>query len=496
MSGPRTFDLLNQVHTLDTAGDWNNSGWSDLWLYNLHYFDDLNAAGAPLRRKWHLDLIARWVAENPPLHGIGWDPYPTSVRIVNWVKWALVGARLPEAAVHSLAVQARFLVRNLEIHLQGNHLVANAKALIYAGAFFEGDEARQWLAVGLDLLDKQIREQILEDGGHFELSPMYHSVVLEDILDLCNLFRTYPTAFRGRERLWERWGRVVQRMSRWLKVMCHPDGEIALFNDAALHTAAHPTALETYAGRLGLKTAEGPDEGVTELADSGYLRVQRNELLAILDVGPIGPDYLPGHAHADTLSFELSLRDNRVMVDTGTSTYANDERRRFQRSTGAHNTVVVDDQNSSEVWGQFRVARRAYPLDLRIDHGERLTITCGHDGYHRLPGKVTHERSWVFGERTMHVKDTLTGSFSTGVAHFHLHPKVRLVRAPDGDALHLSCGDVNARWTSLNTGVGVGEGTYHPSFGVSMDNLHLTTEMDGGRGSPVSCCNCLTWGVR
>ena len=78
-----------------------------LWRYNLHYFDDLNAFDADSRKHWHTDLLLRWVRENPPGAGTAWEPYPTSLRIVNWIKWALAGNELPHECVTSLAVQAR-----------------------------------------------------------------------------------------------------------------------------------------------------------------------------------------------------------------------------------------------------------------------------------------------------------------------------------------------------------------------------------------------------
>ena len=89
--GPATLRFLNQTHEVAGSGAWNDPARDKLWLYNLHYFDDLNAEGAAKRRDWHRALIARWIAENPPGHGNGWEPYPLSLRIVNWLQWALGG---------------------------------------------------------------------------------------------------------------------------------------------------------------------------------------------------------------------------------------------------------------------------------------------------------------------------------------------------------------------------------------------------------------------
>ena len=173
MIGPEEWILLNQKGTLSEIG-WLGDCQTKLWRYNQHYFDDLNAIGSEERIDWHTALIQKWMTNNPPGTKIGWDPYPTSLRIVNWIKWALKGNELSEDAIHSLAIQVRYLEKRLEWHLLGNHLFVNAKALIYAGLFFNGVEANKFLAKGFDILDKQFEEQILTDGSHLN----YHQCIM------------------------------------------------------------------------------------------------------------------------------------------------------------------------------------------------------------------------------------------------------------------------------------------------------------------------------
>lgn len=85
------------------------------------------------------------------------------------------------------------------------------------------------------------------------------------------------------------------------------------------------------------------------LKDSGYVVAKVNEIKLITDVAKVGPDYIPGHAHADTLSFEFSIGNQRVFVNSGTSIYGLGEERLRQRKTETHNTVVVDGEDSSSV---------------------------------------------------------------------------------------------------------------------------------------------------
>ena len=234
MLSPERFRFIGQDSELKDAAGWNRPDAAKLWLYNLHYFDDLRAEGAAGRLPWHRDLIARWILENPPVAGNGWEPYPASLRIVNWIAWALAGNELDPAARQSLAAQVRVLGATLEYHLLGNHLLANAKALVFAGCFFSGDEAEAWLRTGIDLLEAEFAEQILDDGAHFELSPMYHAVILEDVLDLIQLGELFPEQLAGKGKPWRV---LAARMLGWLDAMSHPDGEISFFNDAAFGSA-------------------------------------------------------------------------------------------------------------------------------------------------------------------------------------------------------------------------------------------------------------------
>lgn len=491
MLGPWTFRFLNEEAALPPGASWELPGHSKLWLYNLHYFDDLNAVGSAQRAAWHLELVARWIAENPPGHGTGWEPYPTSLRIVNWIKWAWSCNDLDAVTRHSLAIQARWLVRRLETHLLGNHLFANAKALIFAGAYFEGAEARDWLQRGVSILEQQIPEQVLPDGGHVERSTMYHALVLEDMLDLVNLAQACPGLMLPAASPGDDWAAVARRMGRWLSVMCHPDGEIAFFNDAAFGIAPAPDALIAYARRLAVDWEDLRRNGVVWLEDSGYVRAQRNEFVLFADVAPIGPDYLPAHAHADTLTFELSVHGRRVVVNCGTSGYTPGAQRDLERSTAMHNTVEVEGRNSSDVWAAFRVARRARPHDVIVREAhDAVRIEAAHDGYRRPPGQVMHRRVWELRNDALEIIDHLDGGPAEAVSRIHLHPAVQ--PEPDGGAGAARWNTGALLWRTEGCESSIVASTWHPEFGASVPSNALALRF-GGAGQPSSCRIVLKW---
>lgn len=478
--GPQRLRFLNVERDLVTAADWDDPQVDKLWRYNLHYFEDLTAADHRDRQDWHVALMGRWLAENPPGHGSGWEPYPLSLRIVSWIKWALGGGQIPGEHIHSLAIQARWLMGRLEYHLLGNHLFVNAKALVFAGLWFDGAEADSWLAKGLDILEQQVPEQILPDGGQFELSPMYHALALEDMLDLVNIARAIGPAGSSRlEAAARDWTGLIAPMQRWLMLMCHPDGDIALFNDAAIGIAPSPAELNRYALALGFASPP-PEQGAIFLPDSGYARLTIGDAVLIADLARIGPDYLPGHAHADSLSFEMSLSGQRLFVNSGTSVYGTGPERLRQRGTAAHSTVTVCGEDSSEVWSGFRVGRRARPHDVVVrSTGTSLSAQGAHDGYRHLARNARHSRTWQLQGNHLLIRDSVAPVLDAE-ARFHLHPDVTVEQTgPMQGRIGLRDGQW-LDWSATGAGGRIEPSSWHPQFGHSLASQCLVITLDGG----------------
>ena len=275
----------------------------------------------------------------------------------------------------------------------------------------------------------QLQEQILPDGGHFERSPMYHQIML-------NLYREVIFVLNGRNsEISSKIADKVKVMEMWLGSVLHPDGQIPLLNDSALGIAGDSMRV--------LDQSMVSSDRFDALSESGYFIFRDNgsQDYLIFDCGPLGPDYHPGHGHCDTLSFELSLERKRFIVDSGGGTYYGDiDWRDYYRSTRAHNTLVIDGAEQSEIWGRFRVARRAQPVDVVwADNDSNLVYAIGsHNGYHRLPGSITHRRwmCWIDHSFWL-VCDQITGKGRHSVESFlHFDPAVEVVvTLPDGAQL-------------------------------------------------------------
>lgn len=481
------FEFLNSVARINTAEKWNDGNQDKLWLYNLHYFDDLKAIESSKRANWHSHLIERWISENPPGLGNGWEAYPSSLRIINWIKWSLIGNNFEQKWLNSLATQVRYLSNNLETHLLGNHLFANAKALVFAGLFFKGREPESWYKTGVRIIEKELAEQVLDDGGNFELSPMYHSIFLEDLLDLVNIHRTFNKEIISDIEV------KIPPMLFWLKSMCHPDGGISFFNDTAFNIAPSLDQLLDYTNRLSIKKFSKKNKSLLYLKDSGYIRIDRKNLVAIIDVANIGADYIPGHGHADALSFELSIFENRIIVNSGVSVYGISSERHKQRSTLAHSTVVIDEKNSSEVWGGFRVGRRANVVNIKTENNKDYSkVSASHDGYTRLNGSPIHSREWSFFDNKLVIKDSITGKqFHRASSILPLHPEVLIKNIQDNYAqLEIHGKSVKIVFEGHGE-LKVEASSYHPEFGLSIDNNKLIYIYSGSL--PLSGIIKITW---
>jgi hypothetical protein len=408
------FQFLNQSQVFEL----NQINWNDeqthgkLWAYNLNYFEFLNQEN--LTQTQGLALIRTYIQASPNLK-TGLEPYPTSLRNINWIKF-LSNYQIKDPEIDGfLMAQYVRLMDNLEYHLMGNHLLENAFSLLF-GAFYFRDES--FFKTVNTILKTELPEQILADGGHFERSVMYHQNILFRLLDCLNLVITHED-FKAYE-IDKLLTFYAQKMLNFLQTITFKNGDIPLVNDAARNIALTTRQLIEYANQLNIKGKE------SKLAESGYRKFNKNNYELLVDVGNIAPDYLPGHAHADTLSFVLYVNQKPFIVDTGTSTYENNKTRQSERSTLAHNTVQIGDFDSSETWSSFRVARRAKTIVLSENENE---ITASHNGYKHLG--IIHKRTFIADNQCITIKDEIIGEskyFKKAYLHFHSGIELKIER--------------------------------------------------------------------
>jgi len=436
-----------------------------LWRFNLHYFSYLHL----LKPREQRSLCREWITANPVGQGVGWHPYPTSLRIVNWCRAGLSASGFLE----SLYVQAAYLSRNVETQVYGNHLLENARALVLAGTYLQGQgEADRWRERGLAIYRRELHEQVPTDGMHYERSPMYHALMLEGLLDVLDVL---PEGHPDRPRLQA----VAESMRTALMSVLHPDGRLALFNDSTHDIAPPPGRLLTYAHDV-LGPATAPTRS---LPDAGYYIIDEEDLWMMIDGGAAGPEHLMAHAHADMFSYEISLGDERFVIDSGVYEYNAGPMRQHVRSTAAHNTVQVDRVDQIECWNAFRVARRDEPQNIRWRRCDEGAVFEGrYDGYQTLIGDdIVHKRRIAVDleERSVRISDLVSGGGAHRVeSRIHLHPSVQVERA--GDHFVVSRSSHQAHIQVEKGTVRREKGWYCPRFGVRNRNCVICI------GGPVS----------
>ena len=463
------FTFLNDTYSLKEVG-WDDKSISKLWRYNLHYFDYLlQVENSDNHIDLQIKLIENWIYYNSFGEGTGWEPYPTSLRIINWIKWHWHCGGLSEKAKLSLWNQVRWLGSRPEYHLLGNHLFINAKALLFASAFFRLDTNSIFYKESISILLKELQEQFLEDGAHFELSPMYHSLAMEDLLDLISITNKLPINFPSEEILEKYYKGMF-----WLRTMIYKNGELSHFNDCANGIAPIYSDLETYANNLRIPKGKSSNNKFFIHNESGFVVYKDEKSHLIADFGKIGPDYLPGHAHADTLSFELAVNGERIVVNSGTSVYGSSIDRLFQRGTGAHSTIQIDMVNSSEVWSGFRVARRAVPFNIQVNsNAESDNIICfqaSHNGYLRLKNRPIHTRKFKLLNNTWIIEDEISGHENIVVSRFYLHPEIEARTTETGVLLSKKNIDLINLKYDFKLDLKIVDSYYHDQFGVNKAN--------------------------
>ena len=407
----RKFTFLSVAVTFENRIDWNYADKGKLWLYNLNYFEFLHQEDLPKIEKEAIirDFTGAW-----PQIRDGREPYPSSLRIINWIRYLTRNPLDDHKITDTLYSDAYYLSKRFEYHLLANHLLENAFALFMAGYYFQ---QTFWINHARKILKDQLVEQVLTDGMHFERSPMYHQIILYRVLECLDLV-TSNSAHETDKTFQKFLEDKASIMIGCLNQLQMRSGEVPLINDSTNKIAIRPEKLYSMAQQLELRSSS------VSLSSCGYTRWQSDTLLAdiLIDLGIPSPSYQPGHSHAGTFSFVIHVDDGPLIVDPGISTYENNDRRAYERSTLAHNTVSVGGENSSQVWGSFRVGRRP---KVKVIERKDDYLLVEHDGFTK--SHLIHQRTFQLTQNEFIVTDRLTGNRNDeAVSSIHFHPNVQI----------------------------------------------------------------------
>lgn len=440
-----------------TGREWPSVYWADIdirdgqtvggvkWVWELnrhHHLVTLGKAyflsGDERYAQVVCAQLADWVQNNPPYIGINWtSPLELAIRLINWT-WALAFVRrsaaltldLFEAVLQSMAVQAGYVSRHLSAYSSANnHLIGEAAGLAVVGlCFLWLPRAECWRQTGLSILAREVERQIYPDGVPAEQAMAYLGFVLD-----CNLLAWRLAELNGLD-VPQVWYKRLEAACNFICAVMDEGGHVPAIGDSddawVVRLDDRPTAsnfhsiLATAAamlkrpdfkaragrwdeksywllGHLGLAAYEALPAHAPPIASQvfkagGYCVMRAPGRVLTFDCGPLGYLSTAVHGHADALSLMVSVEGQPILVDSGTYVYQEGSAwRDFFRSTAAHNTVVVDGQDQSEMQGTFLWGRKAQASLLQWESGAEYDLAIAeHDGYARLG--VIHRRTILF----------------------------------------------------------------------------------------------------
>jgi uncharacterized heparinase superfamily protein len=393
-----------------------------VWLRDLRM---LGTDNARLRAR---ALVGEWMALARP-DPLAWRPDVAGSRLAAWLgHYDFFAASADDAFRQKLMARvvadAQELARALPAEQLDGRAMTAVKGLVAAAVALP--EPATLMARALKLLPQEIIRQVLPDGMQCERSPARHLGVLQDLCEIRALLQaagaTPPHMLSP----------AIERMSQALRMLRHGDGGLALFNGSREETPALLEQVLTQAGRTG--------RAPNDLPEGGFRRLQAGRSCLIIDCGLPAAPKLDRSAHAGTLSFELSVGRERLIVNCGAAPVADEAWRDACRATAAHSTLIVADTNSAELKPEGLGWRAGH-----VEVGPAMTpqppywLDTSHDGYRRPFGAVHHRRLYMSdsGEDIRGEDSIEAASPQPFQLRFHLHPGVSASLQQDGEAVLL-----------------------------------------------------------
>lgn len=428
-----------------------------LWVFNLNYFDYLLS---DLNTKKCNDLIKQWCnLRKGDFKSSAWHPYPSSLRAVNFIKYYLTKNEIEDEFLNILYFHGYLILKRIEYRVLGNHLIKNLKALIFCGCFFKTTRSNGWLDFAINRLLSEVDDQLLGDGLHFEKTPAYHNQVLEDLVDICIILKSYSLKDNERKKIQESISKMLYRSYK----LNHPDGDISFFNDSVFGMSKKTDEINS----LIKKNDLGIDPLKTK--SKNFLSRSYGDLFLILNLSSINDSYQPAHSHADNLSFELSFKKKRIIVNSGISTYKDSNLRNYQRSSKAHNMTTIDGDNTTEVWSAFRVGRRVNTKIVNKEDGINFSKVAA--SYENLDRSHV-ERRFKITDKSFKVIDRVIGSNKKKITYLHFSPDTSIETSKN--EIYILMKDEHIFTLSHDYSHFIIENTFwYPLFGKAIPNLTL-----------------------
>ncbi len=426
------------------------------WLAAWHGFGWLAdlAAGGNAAREAGRELLRSWLAENTAWHPVAWRSDVLATRLFAWIGYfdEIAGRDqepgLRRAMLLSFAAQLRHLARTASWECAGAQRLRALKGLVAGSIVLGGSPPR--LLRALRAIEREIAAQILPDGGHRSRNPSLQLQALQDLIDTRGVLRAAGEAVPAVLQ------EAIERMAPMLRLFRHGDRRLALFNDSLEEDGILIDLVLTRSEAKGSAPLRAPA--------TGFDRLQADQSLVILDTGAPPAHGFDAHAHAGTLSFEMSHGRERVIVNCGAYRGSKPNWGRVSRASAAHSVLVVADTNSVVIGEDGAFERGSGPvLSERAEHEGQQWISATHDHYRQRFGLTyTRQIFLAAGGEDLRGEDQLSGRPGAAfTVRFHLHPAVQASLAEDAAAALLRLPSGNLwRLRAAGAEMSLGESVY------------------------------------
>ena len=443
------FAFAGKVVTCDSRSPFEMAPPSEDWaaaLFGFSWLRHLRAAQSGITRANARALVDEWITLNRSHDPIAWRADVVARRVMSWLSQAPLvldgaDAQFYRRFLRSLTRQVRHLRHTAWQARDGVPRLQAAIALAYAALCM----ARQHrhIRAATKRLSDELSRQILADGGHISRNPGALIELLVDLLPLRSVFTARnlvpPAALLN----------AIDRMMPMLRFFRHGDGNFALFNGMGPTPTDLLTTILAYDDARGAPLANAPH--------SGYQRLESAATLVLMDAGRPPPMAVSQEAHAGCLSFELSTKQNRIVVNCGLPVAGREGWRQVARTTAAHSTVTFNDTSSCRFIESGPIKRMLYGTPMiagprevavaREEQADAIILRTSHDGYADI-FNVIHQRVLMLAAdgRRLDGEDSFTPARGALIpadrdqfaVRFHLHPSVKANRLSDGHSAMLA----------------------------------------------------------
>jgi uncharacterized heparinase superfamily protein len=443
------FAFAGKVVTCDSRSPFEMNPPSEDWaasLFGFGWLRHLRASASGITRANARALVDEWITLNSSQDPIAWRADVVARRVMSWLSQAPLvlddaDVQFYRRFLRSLMRQVRHLRHTASQARDGVPRLQAAMALSYAALCMARQQRH--IRAATKRLSEEMARQILPDGGHISRNPGALVELLVDLLPLRSAF-TARNLVPPPELL-----NAIDRMMPMLRFFRHGDGNFALFNGMGPTPTDLITTILAYDDARGTPLANAPH--------SGYQRLESGSTLVLMDAGCPPPMAVSQEAHAGCLSFELSVKQNRIVVNCGLPVASREGWRQVARTTAAHSTVTFNDTSSCRFIEAGPVRRMLYGTPMiagprqvavtREEQGDGTILRASHNGYAEI-FNVIHERLLMLSSdgRRLDGEDSFTPARGELVpaerdqfaVRFHLHPSVKANRLSDGHGAMLA----------------------------------------------------------